>query len=83
MQKQIAPIPPKYGVWAWKDHETALRHLYKQRPWLKYNETEFLEAVNHPTIVHYIWPKPFWRKETAFNKEWLNFARLTGFYDKI
>ena len=64
MQKQIAPIPPKYGVWAWKDHETALRHLYKQRPWLKYNETEFLEAVNHPSNVHYIWPKPFWRKET-------------------
>ena len=30
MQKQIALIPPKYGVWAWKDNENVLTHLYKQ-----------------------------------------------------
>ena len=83
MQGQIAPIPPKYGIWAWLDDSSALAHLKKQRPWLKYNQTEFLEAVHNPAILHYIWPKPFWKKKTAFYDEWWNYASKTGFYNDI
>ena len=83
MQKQIAPLPPKYGMWAWMDKPSAKRFLDKQRAWLKYNEDEFFYAVEHPAILHYIWPKPFWRKKTAFEKEWWDYARKTGFYDEI
>ena len=85
MQDRIAPLPPKYGMWAWggKDKENAIIHNNKQRPWLKYNEEEFLYAVEHPAILHFIWPKPFWRRPTAFDTEWWDYARRTGFYDEI
>ena len=49
----------------------------------KQNEKELLEAYAHPGIVHFVWPKPFWRKQTGYYKEWWDLARLTGFYDEI
>ena len=82
-QDRIAPIPPKYGIWAWSEKAVAKKHNDKQWPHLKYNETELFEAIDHPAIVHFIWPKPFWRKPTRFDKEWWDFARLTGYYDDI
>ena len=82
-QGRIAPLPPKYGIWAWGDKGAAKKHLDKQRPWLKYNEEEFFYAVEHPAILHYIWPKPFWRKKTPFDTEWWDYARKTGYYDDI
>ena len=82
-QDRIAPIPPRYGIWAWSEKAVAKKHNDKQWPHLKYNETELFEAIDHPAIVHFIWPKPFWRKPTRFDKEWWDFARLTGYYDDI
>ena len=58
-------------------------HNDKQWLHLKYNETESFEAYEHPAIAHFIWPKPFWRKQTRFYKEWWVLARETGFYDDI
>ena len=82
-QDKLAPLPPKYGFWAFATKENAIAHNNKQWPHLKYDEKELLEAFEHPGIVHFIWPKPFWRKPTRFYKEWWDIARLTGFYDDI
>lgn len=82
-QGKIAPLPPKYGMWAWMDENAAKRHLDVQRPWLKYNEQEYFYAVYHPAILHYIWPKPFWKRKTAFYEEWWDYAKKTGFYNDI
>ena len=83
MKGMISPLPPKYGIWGWKNKITAKNHLKRQWPELRYNETEYLYALDHPAILHYAGKKPFWRINTAFEKEWWNYARLTGYYDDI
>ena len=82
-QDKLAPIPPKYGLWAFVKKEDAIAHNNKQWPHLKYDEIDLIEAYEHPGIVHFIWPKPFWRKHTRYYKEWWDLAKLTGFYDDI
>ena len=82
-QDKIAPIPPKYGMWAFNNKQDARNHNNRQWPHLKYNENELLEAYAHPAIIHFIWPKPHWKKYTILYNEWWNIARLTGFYDDI
>ena len=71
----------EYG--AWSEKAVAKKYNDKQWPHLKYNETELFESIDHPEIVHFIWSKPFWRKPSKFDKEWRDFARLTGYYDDI
>ena len=84
MQDRLAPLPPQYGIWAFKDMPEAKRHLDAQWPKLRYNETEFYYATKHPIILHFVWPKPYWRKKkTFFYDEWWNMAKKTGFYDEI
>ena len=84
MQKRIAPIPPKYGVWeAWKNEKETKKYLSKYKHRLKYKEEELNYAIKHPAIVHFTRLKPFWKKHTAFYKEWWRYARLTGYYDLI
>ena len=83
-QERIAPIPPKYGLWeAWKNKSQAKSFLKKYKHRLKYNEEEFYNAIKHPAILHFIWPKPFWKLYTSFYNEWWNYAKLTGFYWEI
>ena len=82
-QDKLGPLPPRYGIWSFETKEHAIGHNSKQWPHLKYDEKELLEAYAHPGIVHYVWPKPFWRKHTGYEKEWWDLARLTGFYDDI
>lgn len=84
IQDRLKPIPPKYGIWAWVTDAEAKEHLDKQWPHLKYNEEEFFYALNHPAIIHYTWPKPFWKgKKTRYQKEWWDYAKLTGYYNEI
>ena len=59
-QDKIGVLPPKYGMWNFADEKNAIGHNEKQRPHLKYNITEFIEAYYSPAILHYTWPKPFW-----------------------
>ena len=80
MQDRIAPFPPKFGIWAFSSKEEKEEHLNKQWSRLKYNETEFFYACNHPVILHFIWPKPFWRIYTKFYEKWWDYARSTGYY---
>ena len=79
-QDKISTLPPKYGIWCFEAKIHALKHNNRQRPWLKYNVKEFLEAYSHPAILHYVWPKPYWRrKKPIFNKEWWEYAKKSGF----
>ena len=83
-QKKIAPLPPKYGIWCFEAEKYALKHNERQRPHLRYNTDEFLKAYYHPAILHYVWPKPFWRrKKPIFNKQWWEYARISGYYKDI
>ena len=83
LQDKIAPIPPKYGVWAFKSKYDAQIFLNMQLPHLKYNEQEFFNAMEHPAILHFVWPKPFWMKHTRFENDYWKFANLTGHYNEI
>ena len=82
-QDKLGVLPPRYGIWSFSKKEDVIGHNSKQWPHLKYDEKELLEAYAHPGIVHFVWPKPFWRKQTGYYKEWWDLARLTGFYDEI
>ena len=83
-QKHIAPLPPKYGIWSFEGEKYAIKHNERQRPHLKYNKDEFLKAYYHPAILHYVWPKPFWRrKRPIFNNEWWNYAKISGYYNEV
>ena len=83
-QGKIAPLPPKYGMWCFEAKIHALKHNNRQRKHLQYNENEFIYAYYHPAILHYVWPKPYWRrKKPVFNKEWWNYAKKTGYLNGI
>ena len=83
-QGKTAPLPPKYGIWSFEAEKYALNHNNRQWPWLKYNEKEFKQAYRHPAILHYVWPKPFWRRQAPiFNNEWWNYARISGYYNEV
>ena len=78
-QNNIGILPPKFGIFGFENEEHALEHNERQRLWLKYDKQEFINAYHHPTILHYVWPKPFWRKPVLFN-EWWKYAKISGFY---
>ena len=83
-QNNIAPLPPKYGMWCFEAKIHALKHIRRQRPHLQVSEEEFVDAYYHPIIMHFVWPKPYWRrKKPVFNKEWWGFAKKTGYYKEI
>ena len=85
-QGKNGPLPPKYGIWSFEQKEYALSHNDRQRPHLKYNITELIDAYYHPVILHYTWPKPFWgfkKKKPIFNDLWWNYANKTGYYIEI
>ena len=83
-QGKTAPLPPKYGIWCFEAEKYARKHNERQRPHLRYNMDEFIKAYYHPAILHYVWPKPFWkRKKPVFDKEWWNYARISGYYNDV
>ena len=83
-QGKIAPLPPKYGIWCFEHKKYAKKFNDRQRPHLKYDENELLNAYFHPAILHYVWPKPYWkRKKPIFNNEWWNYARISGYFNDV
>ena len=83
-QGKTSTLPPKYGIWSFEAEKYALKHNDRQRPHLRYNRDEFVRAYYHPAILHYVWPKPFWkRKKPIFDKEWWNYAKISGYYNEV
>ena len=68
-------LQPKYGVLCFEAKIHALKHNRRQKPYLQYNEEEFLNAYYHPAIMHFVWPKPYQKKRPVFNKEWWDYAK--------
>ena len=84
LQNHIGKTPPIYGIWAFENSRSAISYNRRQRLWLKYDINELLNAYHHPAILHFIWPKPFWRKrEPVFNDKWWEYAKKTGYYNDI
>jgi lipopolysaccharide biosynthesis glycosyltransferase len=83
-QDHISTLPIKYGIWGFESKFYLLEHNKKQRPFLKYNEKELIEAYQHPAIIHWVWPKPFWRnRRTVFYDKWWGYAKISGYYNDI
>jgi len=84
-QDKIGVLPPKYGMWNFEKEIYAIEHNERQRPHLKYNMSEFIEAYHSPAILHYTWPKPFWRikRKQIFTQKWWEYADKTGYYNEI
>ena len=84
-QDKIGVLPPKYGMWNFADEKNAIEHNERQRPHLKYNITEFIEAYYSPAILHYTWPKPFWGigRKLIFSKKWWEYANKTRYSKEI
>ena len=80
-QGKIAPLPPKYGIWCFEHEKYLLKYNERQRPNLRYNQEELINAYYHPAILHYVWPKPYWKRpKPIFNKEWWDYAKSSGYY---
>ena len=83
-QGKTAPLPPKYGIWSFEAERYGLQHNERQWPWLRYDVNEFKQAYHHPAILHYVWPKPFWRRQRPiFNNEWWDYAKKSGYYKEV
>ena len=83
LQKHISTLPPKYGMWGFENEYFAKEHNKIQKPWLRYRYKEFIEAFNHPAILHYTGAKPFRDKKAVYYSLWWEYAKKTGFFNEI
>ena len=83
MQDRLGPIPPKYGIWAFKTKAKLNRYLSVKREGKKYSKSELIDALKHPFILHFVGRKPFLSRKNVFAKVWWKFARMSGYYDEI
>ena len=83
LQNHINSLPPKYGIWGFENLKLALEHNRVQRPQLKYNEKKYIDAFQHPAIVHFTGAKPFRDKKAPFFLIWWKYAKKTGYYKYI
>ena len=84
-QGKISTLPPKYGMWNFKNRETAIEHNDKQLNKVKSTEKDFLYSYYYPAILHYVSNKPFKKRiiNRPFHDEWWEYANKTGYYDDI
>lgn len=82
LHDKIGKLPAKYGIWGLSERE-GLIHNNVQRSWLKYNKTEYLNALYHPAIMHFVSPKPYRKTKMRFFEKWLNYANISGYYNEI
>jgi lipopolysaccharide biosynthesis glycosyltransferase len=68
LYRRIGLLPPKFGVWNFKDKKSILNHNHYNNKNLgvqAYNDREILKGWRHPSIIHFIWDKP-WEKKKFF-----------------
>ena len=83
-------LPPKYGMWNFARMEHIINHnnYGKNALGIKaYNEKEFYNAWQIPTILHYVRSKP-WKKvgkytHVFYHRKWWEYARKTNYFDQI
>ena len=82
LKRNIGFLPPKFGIWNFKNKKAVL--IYCNNLKNKYNrsiysETSFIDAFNNPTIIHFVYNKP-WLNERKyrnkfFHQKWWNLAK--------
>ena len=83
-QGKISTLPPKYGIWNFKNGKQLKYHNDNHLNWLKYNIKEFLISYYYPAILHYVMGKPYLKDDNKFHfVDWWEYAKKTGYYDKI
>ena len=83
-------LPPKYGIWNFKNKKAVLYHNKYENENLgikAYNKKEILMAYNSPSILHFVRGKP-WNYRTKhaykrFSRDWWKYAKLTDDYENI
>lgn len=82
LKKHIGFLPPKFGIWNFKDKKSVLiyyNNLKNKYHKIIYNKTSFIDAFNNPTIIHFVYNKP-WLNERKyrnklFHKKWWNLVK--------
>ena len=82
LKKNIGFLPPKFGIWNFRDKKSVLiycNNLKNKYHKIIYNETSFIEAFNNPTIIHFVYNKP-WLNERKyrnklFHRKWWSLAK--------
>ena len=84
VQGKIASLPPKYGIWDFKNEKQFKYHNIALLPWLRYYKKECILSFNYPAILHYVISKPYLQDDNKFYfDEWWEYAKKTGYYDEI
>ena len=83
-QGKISTLPPKYGIWNFKNAQEVIDHNNAHLSWLRYNEKEYILSYYNPAILHYVTDKPFKKKTNRIYSDlWWEYANKTGYYDEI
>lgn len=90
INSRIGLLPPKYGIWTFKNiNELKIHNIYKinNHTLNHYNFKEFTDAYNNPGIIHYVRNKPFYLKnflsDTRFEKLWKYYAIKAENFENI
>ena len=86
MHGKLGPLPPKYGIFAFRNEEHLKHYIKKTRKLRKkYNKKDLLYAIEHPVIIHFAGIKPFGSTKNykGFSKVWWKFARVSGVHNKF
>ena len=79
LKENIGFLPPKFGIWNFKNEKAVL--IYSNNLKNKYHKdiydkNTFLKAFKNPTIVHYVYRKPWLNqkkfKNKFFHEKWWN-----------
>ena len=83
LKKNIGFLPPKYGIWNFKNEAAVLNYsnsLKKKYDKDIYDKHRFLSAFKNPTIVHYVYRKPWLNqkkiKNKFFHEKWWNLKKI-------
>ena len=90
LKKNIGFLPPKFGIWNFRNKKAALIYCNKLKKKYHmdiYKESLFINAFKNPTIVHFVYKKP-WLNESKyknkfFHQKWWNLVRKIGFKYKL
>ena len=88
---RIGLLPPKFGIWNFKNKEKVLKHNYygnKKLGIRAYKNDEILKGWRQPSILHYALKKPWKRKsqfkiQRFFQAKWWEYAQKSGEFKNI
>ena len=82
LMNNIGFLPPKYGIWNFENETKVLNYrnsLKKKYHKDIYDKYRFLSAFKNPSIVHYVYRKPWLNRKKFQNKffheKWWNLKK--------